>query len=100
MDDVVMGENLAIVQPVLLMGVGGAGSRILRSSCKTTDSKYMVISNDINDKVDRHEFILIDPKTWANPSSYKLRSYAQESARQIIDALDGVSTLVMVANLA
>jgi cell division protein FtsZ len=60
----------------------------------------MVISNDINDKVDRHEFILIDPKTWANPSSYKLRSYAQESARQIIDALDGVSTLVMVANLA
>jgi cell division protein FtsZ len=100
MDDAVMGENLAIMRPMLVIGVGGAGSRIAGSACNEADSKFIVISNDINDKVERIGFILIDPKTWANPSSYKLRSYAQESSRKIRDALRGYDTLVMVANLA
>jgi cell division protein FtsZ len=85
---------------VLVIGVGGAGSKIAGIARNTADSQFIAISNDINDKVDRQDFILIDPKTWANPSSYKLRSYAQESSRNIRNALRGFDTLVMVANLA
>lgn len=99
-DDVVMGENLAIVRPVLVIGVGGAGSKIASNAYSAADSQFIAISNDINDKVEREDFILIDPKTWANPSSYKLRYYAQESSRKIRDALRGFDTLIMVANLA
>jgi cell division protein FtsZ len=88
------------MHPVLVIGVGGAGSRIAGRAAKASKSNYLVISNDQNDMVEGHDFILIDPRAWANPSGYKLRSYAQESSKKITDALHGFSTLIVVANLA
>jgi cell division protein FtsZ len=96
----VLENNLAIKNPILIMGIGGAGSRIARDACKTLNSECVLISNDTKDLIENFSSILIDPKSWVNPSSYKLRSYAQDSAKRIRQALLGYNTVVVVANLA
>ena len=85
----VLENNLAIKNPILIMGIGGAGSRIARDACKTLNSECVLISNDTKDLIENFSSILIDPKSWVNPSSYKLRFYAQDSAKRIRQALLG-----------
>ena len=96
----VLENKLAIKNPILIMGIGGAGSRIASDACKTLDSECVLISNDTKDLVENFSSILIDPKSWVNPSTYKLRFYAQDSAKMIRPALRGFNTVVVVANLA
>ena len=68
--------------------------------CKTLNSECVLISNDTKDLIENFSSILIDPKSWVNPSSYKIRFYAQDSAKMIRPALRGFNTVVVVANLA
>jgi cell division protein FtsZ len=91
---------LAIEKPILVMGIGGAGSRIASEACKAINSECVLISNDTKDLVGSSSSILINPKSWVNPSTYKLRFYAQDSAIRIRPALRGFNTVVVVANLA
>jgi cell division protein FtsZ len=96
----VVENSLAIKNPILTIGIGGAGSKIASDACKTLHSECVLISNDSKDLVKNFSSILIDPKSWVNPSSYKLRFYAQDSAKRITPALSGFNTLIVVANLA
>jgi len=96
----VVENSLAIKNPILTIGIGGAGSRIASDSCKTLNSECVLISNYSKDLVENFSSILIDPKSWVNPSSYKLRFYAQDSAKRITLALSGFNTLIVIANLA
>jgi cell division protein FtsZ len=91
---------LAIEKPVLVVGIGGAGSRIASEACKAMNSECVLMSNDAKDLAESSSSILINPKSWVNPSSYKLRFYAQDSAIRIRSALRGFNTVVVVANLA
>lgn len=92
--------NLAIERPILIMGIGGAGSRIAIDARKVINHECVLISNDIKDINDNFNSILINSRSWVNPSSYKLRFYAQNSVVKIRSALGGCKTLVMIANLA
>ncbi|HET7149536.1 MAG TPA: hypothetical protein VFI73_13680 [Candidatus Nitrosopolaris sp.] len=96
----VLEDNLEIEKPILVIGIGGAGSRIAREACKSINSECVLISNDTKDLVGGSNSILINPKSWVNPSSYKLRFYAQASATRIRPVLHGSNTVVVVANLA
>jgi cell division protein FtsZ len=91
---------LAIEKPILVMGIGGAGSRIASEACKAVNSDCVLISNDTKDLVGSSSSILVNSKSWVNPSSYKLRFYAQDSAIRIRQVLRGFNTVVVVANLA
>ena len=83
---------MAIEKPILVMGIGGAGSRIASEACKAVNSDCVLISNDTKDLVGSSSSILVNAKSWVNPSSYKLRFYAQDSAIRIRQVLRGFNT--------
>jgi cell division protein FtsZ len=84
----------------LLVGIGGLGSKLAINSSKLLDCKCVLISNDKQDLDESHFSIFIHSGSWINPSSYKLRSLAESSARAIKSALEGFQTVIVFANLA
>jgi cell division protein FtsZ len=91
---------LALEGPVLLIGVGGVGSRIVTEARKGIKSQHALISDDVGDLTESNRSVLINAKSWINPSTYKLRYYAQGSAKRIRSLIHGFKTVVVVANLA
>jgi len=93
-------DKLAVEKPILVIGIGGAGSRIANDVSNTIDYERVLISNDRNDLIGNHRSILINSKSWVNPSSYKLRFYAQDSLMKIRTAIREFKTVILIANLA
>jgi cell division protein FtsZ len=93
-------DKLEVEKPVLIIGIGGAGSRIANAVSKAVEYECVLISNDRKDLIGNHRSILINSKSWVNPSSYKLRFYAQDSAMKIRSAIRGCKTVIVIANLA
>jgi len=92
-------DKLAVEKPMLVIGIGGAGSRIANDVSNTIDYERILISNDRNDLIGNRS-ILINSKSWVNPSSYKLRFYAQDSLMKIRTTLREFKTVILIANLA
>jgi cell division protein FtsZ len=59
-----------------------------------------LISNDRKDLDKNYNPILIESDSSINPSSYKIRSFAQSSAKAIRSAVNGFHTIIVIANLA
>jgi cell division protein FtsZ len=96
-----MNDNyLQIRQPVVMVGIGGAGSKIAVIASKILDCKCVLISNDKNDLDENYQSLFIDSNSWVNPSSYKLRSFAQSSNKKIKAMIDGFKTIILITNLA
>lgn len=93
-------NDLLIKNPVLLVGIGGAGSRIAKSASTTVGCKSLLIGNDMKDFAGSVTNIFVDSGEWANPSSYKLRSYAHHRRNEITSALGNFSTVIVISNLA
>jgi len=93
-------DKLAVEKPILVIGIGGAGSKIANDVSNTIDYERVLISNDRNDLIGNHRSILINSKSWVNPSSYKLRFYAQDSLMKIRTAIREFKTVILIANLA
>ncbi len=73
----------------------------MRQATGVFECKNLLISNDKKDLAGFGEgSILVDSDKWVNPSIYKLRSFAQAKQSEILAALDGYSTVVLIANLA
>src|SRR6187200_726077 len=93
-------DCLEIKQPILIVGIGGAGSKLAVDSSKLIGCKCVLISNDIGDLDNDYLNVFINSNSWINPSSYKLRSFAQSSVKTIKSAVEGFQTIVVIANLA
>jgi cell division protein FtsZ len=93
-------DKLAVEKPMLVIGIGGAGSRIANYVSNAIDYECVLISNDRMDLIGCHRSILINSKSWVNPSSYKLRFYAQDSIMKIRSAMRESKTVLVIANLA
>ncbi|HKR57291.1 MAG TPA: hypothetical protein VJR67_00280 [Candidatus Nitrosopolaris sp.] len=91
---------MALEGPVLLVGVGGAGSRIMADACLGIKSQCALVSDDLGDLRGTYRSVLISAKSWLNPTAYKLRYYAQGSTKRIRSLFHGFKTVVVVANLA
>jgi len=91
---------LEIKQPIVIVGIGGAGSKLAVDSSKLLGCKCVLISNDIEDLDNNYLTVFINSNSWINPSSYKLRSFAQSSAETIKSAVEGFQTIIVIANLA
>jgi cell division protein FtsZ len=91
---------LQIKQPLIMVGVGGAGSKIAIDASKSLDCKCVLISNDKKDLNENYQSLFIDSNSWLNPSSYKIRSFAQSSSKRIKAAIDGFQTVIVITNLA
>ena len=93
-------NHVPLKQPLLIIGIGGAGSRIAMDASQSLNCKCMLISNDKNDLDINYHNILIDSHSWINPSSYKIRSLMQSSIKRIRSAVDGFQTIIIITNLA
>lgn len=96
-------NDLLIKNPVLIVGIGGAGSKIARTASRTVGCQCLVISNDKKDldgRDERVQTLLVESRGWVNPTSYKLRSFAQLHESEILSAMNGFQTVIVISNLA
>ena len=93
-------NDLLIKNPVLLVGIGGAGSKIAKSTSTVVGCKSLLISNEKRDLTDSDMSVLVDSGAWVNPSSYKLRSFAVLHQEEIVSSMRNFSTIIVISNLA
>ena len=82
-------------EPVLIVGVGGAGSKLARQAGKLLGYDTMTISQDAKDAD-----IRVSTEPVLNPSVHLLRGFALKETQGIRDRLDGYASIVMICNLA
>ncbi len=87
------------VKPVLLVGIGGAGSKMANNAASLIGSDVFSISHDSNDLSSHHD-IKIHAESYINPSAYLIRAEAQKSEQRIRDKFSNYKTIVIFANLA
>lgn len=86
-------------EPVLLIGIGGAGSRLASHASRLTGSDCMVISHDSSDLVSQND-VKVDTDSHVNPSAYLIRAQAQKCMGEIRSKISHYSTVIVFANLA
>ena len=88
-----------LVEPVLVIGLGGAGSKLAMSTEKSLNADFMCISNDKND-LSTNNSIEISTKSIINPSIQLIRGCAYEYDETISKKISGYKTIIIMANLA
>ncbi len=91
--------NFELKEPVLVVGLGGVGSKLATEVKKSLESDCLLISSDQND-LSGEKAIKIDTDSIVNPSSQTIRGFALESADRIREQISGYSSIIMMANLA
>jgi cell division protein FtsZ len=86
------------VEPVLLIGIGGAGSRLASQAHSLIDIDCVSISHDSNDLESGD--IKVHTESYVNPSTYLIRANAQKSMDKIRGKMSDYSTVIILANLA
>ena len=87
---------------MLLVGIGGAGTKIATAASAALECKCLLISNDRKDLIQNEKCnsVFVDSGEWVNPSSHKLRSFVQIHQDKIASLMEGFSTIIVVSNLA
>ena len=93
-------DYLNFKRPIIVVGIGGVGTKLAINSSSLLGCKCVLISNDKNDLDEKHFSILVRSDLWINPSTYKLRSLAESSMKIIRSAVEGFQTVIVFANLA
>lgn len=86
-------------EPVLLVGIGGAGSRLVTKASSLTGADYIIISHDSNDLSSEND-IKVHTESYVNPSSYLIRAQAQKVMDKIRGKIFDYSSVIIFANLA
>ena len=71
-----------LTEPILLIGLGGVGSKITTMVKKSLNADCLLISHDQKD-IRSENGIKISTKSVVNPSSHLIRGYALESSDNI-----------------
>ena len=89
-------------EPVLVVGLGGAGSRLAAGAGERLGYDRLLVSNDPGDLAGGRgaDAIRIDTGSIVNPSAQAIRGFALESAGRIRDRISGYSSVIMMSNLA
>lgn len=88
-----------LIEPVLLVGIGNAGSKLATHAGSLIGADSITISHDSND-LDSQNDIKIHTESHVNPSAYLIRAQAQKSMDKIRARISDYSTVIVFANLA
>ena len=88
-----------ISEPVLVIGLGGVGSKLAMELKETMNSDCICISNDKKDLNDGHS-IEISTKSIINPTVQLIRNCAIEHTDEITKHVSKYETIIIMANLA
>ena len=92
--------SIQLTEPVLVIGVGGAGSKLAPEVKKSLNADCLLISNDEKDLKRDCSSIKISTNSVVNPSINLLRGFTNTVADEINEKISPYSTVVLVANLA
>ena len=88
-----------VIEPVLMIGLGGAGSKLTMEIKDSLKADFLLISNDKND-LDTHNSIEISTKSIINPSVHLIRGCALECSEKISKRISEYATVIIMTNLA
>ena len=92
--------NFQVKEPILVIGLGGVGSKLAIKAKETLNSDCLLISNDTKDFSSDNSFIQISTDSVVNPSVQLIRGSAFKISNEIKSKIANYSTVVMMSNLA
>ena len=91
--------SFQVKEPVLIIGLGGAGSKLASEAKKSLNSDCLVISNDEKDCTSE-ESIRVSTDSVVNPSVQLIRGSAYKVSDEIKSKISEYSTIILMSNLA
>jgi len=91
--------SIELTNPVLIVGIGGAGSKLVSRANETFGSDCLLISHDQKD-LENADSIKISTESIVNPSVYSIRGFTQKASEQIREKISDYSSVIILANLA
>ena len=88
-----------LTEPILVIGLGGVGTRLAENTKKSLNSDYLMISHDQNDLTAENS-IKISTKSVVNPSTHLIRGSTLETSDEIKKNITNYSTVILMSNLA
>ena len=88
-----------LTEPILLIGLGGVGSRLADEAKKSLNSDCLLISHDQKDLTSENS-IKISTKSVVNPSTHLIRGSTLEASDEIKKNIEKYSTVILLSNLA
>ena len=92
--------SFQVKEPVLVIGLGGVGSKLAIEAKNSLNSDCLVISNDKNDLSSEIPSIHVSTESVVNPSVQLIRGSTYKVANEIKSKISGYSTVVLMSNLA
>jgi len=88
-----------LTAPILVIGLGGVGTRLAEKTKKSLNSDCIMISHDQND-ITTENLIKISTKSVVNPSTHLIRGSTLETSDEIKKNITNYSTIILMSNLA
>ena len=92
--------SFQVKEPVLVIGLGGAGSKLAIKAKKSLNSDCLLISNDARDFSSEDSSIEISTDSIINPTVQLIRGSTYNAADKIRSKISSYSTIVLMSNLA
>ncbi|MFB5606070.1 MAG: cell division protein FtsZ [Nitrosarchaeum sp.] len=92
--------SFQIKEPILVIGLGGAGSKLAIQAKDSLNSDCLIISNDQKDLHSGNSSIKVSTDSVINPSVQLIRGSAYKVADQIKSKISNYSTIILMTNLA
>jgi cell division protein FtsZ len=92
--------SLQIKEPILVIGLGGVGSKLAIKAKDSLNSDCLLISNDSKDLSSKNDSIHISTMSVVNPSVQLIRGSTYMAADKIKAKIANYSTVILMSNLA
>ena len=92
--------SFQVKEPILVIGIGGVGSKLAIKARNSLNSDCLLISNDKKDFVSNESSIHVSTNSIVNPSVQLIRGSTYNVADKIKSKITNYSTIVMMSNLS
>jgi cell division protein FtsZ len=92
--------SFQVKEPVLVIGLGGVGSKLAINAKDSINSDYLLISNDAKDFATESNSIHISTDSVINPSVQLIRGSTYKASEEIKSKIAKYSTVVLMSNMA
>jgi cell division protein FtsZ len=92
--------SFQVKEPVLVIGLGGVGSKLAIEAKNSLNSDCLIISNDKKDVSTDIPSVYVTTDSVINPSVQLIRGSTYNSSDKIKSKITGYSTVILMSNLA
>ena len=92
--------SFQVKEPILVIGLGGVGSKLANEAKNVLNSDCLIVSNDSKDITSENESIHVSTDSIINPSIQLIRGSTYKISKEIKSKISQYSTIVLMSNLA